>query len=83
MICYERKVRLYLQQQQSIIWIHPLNHQTEHEQVVVLLNEPRASGAGAGSLEYWTLAKEFHSRVQSMRREFGVKEHPKLLTGRR
>ena len=49
----------------------------------VLLNEPRASGAGAGSLEYWTLAKEFHNRVQSMRREFGVKEHPKLLTGRR
>ena len=49
----------------------------------VLLNEPRASGAGAGSLEYWTLTKEFHNRVQSMRREFGVKEHPKLLTGRR
>jgi chromosome partitioning protein len=49
----------------------------------VLLNEPRASGAGAGSLEYWTLAKEFHNRVQEMRREFGVKEHPKLLTGRR
>lgn len=48
----------------------------------VLLNEPRASGAGAGSLEYWTLTKEFHNRVQSMRREFGVKEHPKLLTGR-
>jgi len=49
----------------------------------VLLNEPRASGAGAGSLEYWTLAKEFHNRVQEMRREFGVKEHPKLLSGRR
>ena len=49
----------------------------------VLLNEPRASGAGAGSLEYWTLTKEFHNRVQSMRREVGVKEHPKLLTGRR
>ena len=49
----------------------------------VLLNEPRASGAGAGSLEYWTLAKEFHNRVQEMRREFGVKEHPKLLRSRR
>ena len=49
----------------------------------VLLNEPRASGAGAGSLEYWTLAKEFHNRVQEMRREFGVKEHPRLLSGRR
>ena len=49
----------------------------------VLLNEPRASGAGAGSLEYWTLAKEFHNRVQEMRREFGVKEHPKLLSNRR
>ena len=49
----------------------------------VLLNEPRASGADAGSLEYWTLAKEFHNRVQEMRREFGVKEHPKLLRSRR
>ena len=49
----------------------------------VLLNEPRARGAGAGSLEYWTLAKEFHNRVQEMRREFGVKEHPRLLSGRR
>ena len=49
----------------------------------VLLNEPRASGAGAGSLGYWTLAKEFHNRVQEMRREFGVKEHPRLLSGRR
>ena len=49
----------------------------------VLLNEPRASCAGAGSLEYWTLEKEFHIRVQEMRREFGVKEHPRLLSGRR
>ena len=49
----------------------------------VILNKPTNSGAGAGSLEYWTLAKEFHHRVLAMRREFGVKEHPKLLAGRR
>ena len=30
--------------------------------------------AGAGSLEYWTLAREFHRRVQDMRREFGVRD---------
>ena len=33
----------------------------------VLLNKPTSSGAGAGSLEYWTLAREFHRRVQDMR----------------
>ena len=45
----------------------------------VLLNKPTNSGAGAGSLEYWTLAKEFHQRVMAMRREFGVNEQPRLL----
>lgn len=40
----------------------------------VLLNKPTSSGAGAGSLEYWTLAREFHRRVQDMRREFGVRD---------
>ena len=49
----------------------------------VLLNKPTNSGAGAGSLEYWTLAKEFHKRVQEMRREFGVNEEPRLLRSRR
>ena len=49
----------------------------------VLLNKPTNSGAGAGSLEYWTLAKEFHKRVQEMRREFGVNEEPRLLRSRK
>ncbi len=49
----------------------------------VLLNKPTNSGAGAGSLEYWTLAKEFHQRVLAMRREFGVKEQPRLLLDRK
>jgi chromosome partitioning protein len=48
----------------------------------VLLNKPTNSGAGAGSLEYWTLAKEFHHRVLAMRREFGVNEQPRLLLDR-
>ena len=48
----------------------------------VLLNKPTNSGAGAGSLEYWTLAKEFHQRVMAMRREFGVNEQPRLLLER-
>ena len=48
----------------------------------VLLNKPTNSGAGAGSLEYWTLAKEFHQRVMAMRREFGVNEQPRLLLDR-
>jgi|TARA_B100001564_G_scaffold294624_1_gene259504 chromosome partitioning protein len=48
----------------------------------VLLNKPTNSGAGAGSLEYWTLAKEFHQRVAAMRREFGVNEQPRLLLDR-
>ena len=44
----------------------------------VLLNKPTNSGAGAGSLEYWTLAKEVHQRVQEIRREFGVTEASRL-----
>lgn len=49
----------------------------------VLLNKPTNSGAGAGSLEYWTLSKEFHQRVIEMRREFGVNEDPRLLLDRK
>jgi len=49
----------------------------------VLLNKPTNSGAGAGSLEYWTLSKEFHQRVTEMRREFGVNEDPRLLLERK
>ena len=45
----------------------------------VILNKPTNSGAGAGSKEYWSLAKEYHQRMQEMRREFGVTEHPRLL----
>ncbi len=45
----------------------------------VILNPPSSNGAGAGSREYWTLAKEFHKRVQEMRRNYGVTEHPRLL----
>ena len=44
----------------------------------VILNKPTNSGAGAGSLEYWTLSKEVHQRVQEMRREFGVTEASRL-----
>jgi len=44
----------------------------------VILNKPTNSGAGAGSLEYWTLAKEVHQRVQTIRREFGVVEESRL-----
>ena len=45
----------------------------------VILNNPSKSGAGAGSREYWSLTKEYHGRVQEMRRQFGVTEHPRLL----
>jgi len=45
----------------------------------VLLNKPSPNGAGAGSLEYWTLAKEFHDRVQSMRSQYGVTEPNRVL----
>lgn len=48
----------------------------------VVLNKPTNSGSGAGSLEYWTLAKEFHQRTLEMRREFGVNEVPRLLLDR-
>ena len=44
----------------------------------VILNKPTNSGAGAGSLEYWTLAKEVHRRVLEVRREFGVVEESRL-----
>ena len=44
-----------------------------------ILNKPSNSGAGAGSREYWSLTKEYHERVQEMRRQFGVTEHPRLL----
>jgi len=44
----------------------------------VILNKPTNSGAGAGSLEYWTLAREVHQRVKEVRREFGVVEEPRL-----
>ncbi len=45
----------------------------------VLLNKPSPNGAGAGSLEYWTLAKEFHDRVLAMRNQFGVTEPNRVL----
>ena len=45
----------------------------------VLLNKPSPNGTGAGSLEYWTLAKEFHDRVQSMRSQYGVTEPNRVL----
>jgi chromosome partitioning protein len=45
----------------------------------VILNRPSNSGAGAGSREYWSLAREYHLRVLEMRREYGVSEHPRLL----
>ena len=48
----------------------------------VILNKPTSSGSGAGSLEYWTLAREFYQRTQEMRREFGVNETPRLLLER-
>ena len=44
----------------------------------VSLTKPTNSGAGAGSLEYWTLAKEVHRRVLEVRREFGVVEESRL-----
>ena len=48
----------------------------------VILNKPSTSGAGAGSMEYWTLSKEIHKRVNEIRREFGVKETSKLRAER-
>ena len=48
----------------------------------VILNKPSTSGAGAGSMEYWTLSKEIHKRVNEIRREFGVNETSKLRAER-
>tara|TARA_B100001142_G_scaffold239536_1_gene238281 strand:- start:524 stop:1486 length:963 start_codon:yes stop_codon:yes gene_type:complete len=45
----------------------------------VLLDKATTKGAGAGSKEYWTLAKEYHQRTLKMRKEFGVTEHSRLL----
>ena len=45
----------------------------------VLLHRPTSSGAGAGSLEYWTLAKEYHERVLEMRKRYGVNEPSRHL----
>ena len=45
----------------------------------VLLDTPNNRSTGAGSHEYWSLAKQFHQRTQAMRQKFGVTEHPRLL----
>jgi chromosome partitioning protein len=44
----------------------------------VLLNKPNSSGAGLGSLEYWTLTREYHEKMQDMRARFGVTETSRL-----
>ena len=43
---------------------------------------PNIDAGKPSLLEYWTLAKEYHHRVLAMRREFGVKEQPRLLLDR-
>ena len=48
----------------------------------VLLDTPNSRSTGAGSHEYWSLAKQFHQRTQAMRQKFGVTEHPRLLLER-
>ena len=48
----------------------------------VLLYTPNNRSTGAGSHEYWSLAKQFHQRTQAMRQKFGVTEHPRLLLER-
>ncbi|MED5351221.1 MAG: AAA family ATPase [Candidatus Thermoplasmatota archaeon] len=48
----------------------------------VLLDTPNNRSTGAGSHEYWSLAKQFHQRTQAMRQKFGVTEHPRLLLER-
>ena len=45
----------------------------------VILHPPTTGGTGAGSLEYWSLAREFSQRVKQMRKRFGVKEHSRVL----
>jgi len=49
----------------------------------VILNKPSTSGAGAGSMEYWTLSKEIHKRVNEIRREFGINETSRLRMERK
>ena len=49
----------------------------------VLLDTPNNRSTGAGSHEYWSLAKQFHQRTQAMRQKFGVTEHPRLLLEKR
>ena len=48
----------------------------------VLLDTPNNRSTGAGSHEYWSLAKQFHQRTQAIRQKFGVTEHPRLLLER-
>ena len=48
----------------------------------VLLDTPNNRSTGAGSHEYWSLAKQLHQRTQAMRQKFGVTEHPRLLLER-
>ena len=45
----------------------------------VLLDTPNNRSTGAGSHEYWSLAKQFHQRTQAMRKKFGVADHPRLM----
>lgn len=49
----------------------------------VILNKPSTTGSGAGSMEYWTLSKEIHKRVNEIRREFGINETPRLRMERK
>jgi len=49
----------------------------------VILNKPSTSGTGAGSMEYWTLSKEIHKRVNEIRREFGINETSRLRMERK
>jgi len=49
----------------------------------VILNKPSTAGSGAGSMEYWTLSKEIHKRVNEIRREFGINETPRLRMDRK
>jgi chromosome partitioning protein len=49
----------------------------------VILNKPSTAGSGAGSMEYWTLSKEIHKRVNEIRREFGINETPRLRMERK
>ena len=46
----------------------------------VLLHKPSTDSRGRGSHQYWTLAKEFHQRVLSIRQKHGLK--PIVTTSR-